>query len=142
DFIDTKTTEEKRLKKYGQCEVCNEINTGFNKWCRTCYAGHFQNDFDKWTSGNKAIDYFIQNTQIHAWDHQLVLEWYPWSNFSEIEEIGKGGYGTVFRAKRKVGRIRKWKQKTNEWIRISKDGHVALKTIGDCESKDFLNEVT
>src|SRR5439155_10445230 len=106
-FIDIKWTEEERLDNYGRCEECNEINTGY-KWCRICNAGHFRNDFDKWTSGNKEIDYFVQNSQIHAWYNQLALEWYSWSTFSEIEEIGKGGYATVFRAKKQVGRIWKW----------------------------------
>ncbi len=46
--------------------------------------------------GHQAIrkfDYFFQTTQIHAW-HRLVL-------FSEIEKIGKGGYGTFFELKGK-----------------------------------------
>src|SRR5205823_5194358 len=131
---------------YGQCKECKGIKTN-HFWCRTCNAGHFRNDFDKWTSGNKEFDYFIQNTQIHVWSYQLVLEWYPWSTFSEIEEIGKGGYATVFRAKRQVQRIKKWNYQTNEWSRIEKDDdyyneYVALKTMGDFESKDFMNEVT
>src|SRR5947209_12525911 len=77
----------------------------------------FRKNFDKWTSGNKEIDYFIQNTQIHAWQWRLVLEWYPWSTFSEVEEIGKGGYGTVFRAKPKVQRILYWDHSNNQWSR-------------------------
>jgi len=141
-FIDTKETEEERLEQYGRCKECNEINTGDIKWCRTCNAGHFRNDFEKWTSGNKKIDYFIQNTQIHACNYHLVLEWYPWSTFSEIEEIGKGGYGTVFRAKRQVGRIEYWDHQSNQWSRWFRNEHVALKTMGDSESKDFMNEVT
>jgi hypothetical protein len=97
--------------------------------------------FSTWTSGNKEIDYFIQNTQIHAWHNRLVLEWFPWEIFSEIEEIGKGGYGTVFRAKPKVQRIKKWDHENNQWRReeINKyNPYVALKTIGDSEplSKD------
>jgi hypothetical protein len=122
--------------------VCNEINTEY-KWCLTCNAAHFRNDFDKWTSGNKEIDYFIQNTQIHAWEWEFVLEWYPWENFSEVEEIGKGGYGTVFRAKPKVGRISKWDHYNNQWSR-SYVGYVALKTIGHSKSlpDNFLKEVT
>src|SRR5215208_7064777 len=94
-------------------------------------------DFDKWTSGNNEIDYFIQNTQINAWRNWLVLEWYPWENFAEIEEIGKGGYGTVFRAKTKVGRIFNWDHQTNEWRRYEDDEYdeyVALKTLGYYES--------
>ena len=77
----------------------------------------------------------------------MVLEWYLWSTFSEIKEIGKGGYATVFRAKTKLQRIKKWNYQTNEWSCIEKDDdhyneYVALKTMGDFESKDFLNEVT
>ena len=71
------------------------------------------------------------------------------STFSEIKEIGKGGYGTVFRAKTKVQRISHWDYQSNQWSRLAKDvenytEYVALKTIGHCESlsKDFLNEVT
>ena len=78
----------------------------------------------------------------------MVLEWYPWSTFSEIEEIGKGGYGTVFRTKRQVQRIKYWDHQRNEWSRFEKGDMyynecVALKTIGHCEllSKDFMNEV-
>src|SRR5205807_7720462 len=85
---------------------------------------------------------------------QLLLEWYHWSTFSEIEEIGKGGYGTVFRAKRQVERIYEWDHEPNQWSRIDRSTwykefdqckeYVALKTIGHCESlsKDFMNEVT
>ena len=120
-----------------------KINTYYD-WCISCNATRFKKDFDKWTSGNKEIDDFIQNTQIHACEYRLVLELYPWETFSEIKEIGKGGYGTVFRAKTKVGRIWKWDYQTNQWSRNEIElwnEHVALKTMGDSESKDFMNEV-
>ena len=138
-FIDRKETEEQRLKEYGRCEECNEINAR-DKWCISCNAAHFRKDFNKWTSGNNEIDSFIQNTQIHALNNWLVLEWYPWSTFSEIEEIGKGAYGTVFRAKTKVGRIKTWDHQSNQCSReyTSDSSYVALKTMG---SKDFMNEV-
>ena len=78
----------------------------------------------------------------------LILEWYPWSTFSEIQEIGQGGYGTVFRAKRRVQRIEEWDYQKKEWNRFQKDNYyyktcVALKTIKHSEStlKDFLTEV-
>jgi hypothetical protein len=41
-------------------------------------------------------------------NYYFIQEWYPWELFSEVEEIGKGGYGTVFRAKTKMERIKKW----------------------------------
>jgi len=84
------------------------------------------------------------------------LEWYSWSTFSEIEEIGKGGYGTVFRAKTKLQKIRHWDHQKNEWHRYEEsyeagyeerddsfNEYVALKTIGYTVSlsKDLLNEV-
>ncbi|CAG8512318.1 3780_t:CDS:2 [Racocetra fulgida] len=113
---DTSYAEEERLKKYA---------------------------FHTWTSGNEEIDFFIQNAQIHAWRHDLVLEWYPWETFSNIELIGKGGYGTVFLAKKKVGRIEKWDYQNNRWCRFKScdadyKEYVALKTIELKE--DFLNE--
>ena len=75
----------------------------------------------------------------------MVLEWYPWELFSKIKKIGQGGYGTVFRAKWELGRIRQWDYKNNQWHRykVNDDEYVALKTIGNSQSlsKDFLNEV-
>ena len=68
----------------------------------------------------------------------MVLEWYPWELFSEIEKIGEGGYGSVFRAKRKIGRIRYWDHQINQWQRYN-DEYYALKTIKD--PKELLNEV-
>ena len=74
----------------------------------------------------------------------MVLEWYPWEAFSEVEKIGEGAHATVFRAKTNVQRIEKWDQQMNEWsrLRIKQDKYIALKTMGDSESKDFMNEVT
>ena len=44
---------------YGFCKECNQKNTGIN-WCKACDAKHFQQNFEKWTSGNVDIDKFIQ----------------------------------------------------------------------------------
>ena len=135
-------TEEQRLEKYGRCSECNQPNTYNNsygnQWCKSCNASHFRNVLSTWTSENAEIDYLIQNSQIHAWSNQLILEWYPWELFSEIEKIGEGGYGTVFRAKMEKGRIMKWDHENNQ---CSRGGtiNVALKTIK--YSKDFLKEV-
>jgi hypothetical protein len=141
-------TEETRLIRYGRCLECNEIRTGISrtyvyKWCRKCNAIHFRQGFSKWTSGNAEIDYFIQNAQIYACYHKLVLEWYPWESFSDIEKIGEGGYGTVFCAKNGMGRILEWNQQNNRWNRFEIDKYFALKTIGHSKllNKEFLNEV-
>ena len=138
-------TEDERLYYYGRCSEYNEIRNGIDKykWCKTCNANHFRQDFSKWTSGNAEINYFIQNAQIYACYHKLVLVWYPWESFSDVEKIGEGGYGTVFRAKNKMGRILDWDLQNNQWRRFEIDDYVALKTIGHSKllNKEFLNEV-
>lgn len=58
--------------------------------------------------------------------------------FSDVEKIGEGGNGTVFRAKRKVNAelICGWDKHKNEWHRLKKkeyyyndSGYVALKSL-------------
>src|ERR1044072_3287867 len=71
DLIDELIPNEKlreRYKKHGLCDECSQPNTGNNRhnlcpWCQSCNSKHFQQDFNKWTSGNKEIDEFIQNFQ-------------------------------------------------------------------------------
>src|ERR1044072_3729451 len=94
----------KQYKKYGLCNECNQPNTGndvYNDhpWCQSCNSKHFQQDFNKWTSGNKEIDEFIQNFQSNATCREEVLEWIPYEKFSDIEYLAKGGFGTVHKAK-------------------------------------------
>src|SRR5438128_10442386 len=107
--LDYKTIEE-RLELFGECPDCKQTNTGEN-WCKSCNTTRFRKEFPTWTSGNAELDYFIQNTQIHAANCDVVLEWQPWEIFSEIEKIGEGGYGTVFRAKKEMGEIKNWDHK-------------------------------
>src|SRR5690349_18230001 len=73
-----------RYKKYGLCKECNQPNTGrFKKygWCQSCNAKHFKQDFDKWTSGNQAIDEFIRKNQLEAINLEKILEWIPYNKF-------------------------------------------------------------
>jgi len=91
------------------------------------------------------IDYFIQNTQLHATSVGQALEWFPWEVFSDVKKIGEGGYGIVFRAKRteNAGFISRWDKQNNEWYRVKKgeyyyNEYVALKTT---DSNDPLKEV-
>src|ERR1043165_6646048 len=82
-FYDNLTEEQKSLidelipneelreqyKNYALCKECSQPNTGYNysnPWCQSCNSKRFQNDFNKWTSGNKEIDEFIQKFQLNA----------------------------------------------------------------------------
>ena len=57
----------------GLCKECNQENTG-GSWCKACNAKHFQQNFEKWTSGNVDIDKFIQDAQLSAIYSGKVLE--------------------------------------------------------------------
>src|SRR2546423_11490513 len=131
DFIFYKLTEEQkslidelipneelreRYKHYGLCEECIQPNTG-ECWCQSCNSKHFQQDFNKWTSGNKEIDKFIQKFQLNATCYEEILEWIPYEKFSGIEYLAKGGFGTVHKAKWIDGRIYRWDIDQNKWGR-------------------------
>src|ERR1044072_8499941 len=128
-----------RYKKYGLCNECNQTSTG-NYWC--CNSKRFQNDFNKWTSGNKEIDEFIQKFQLNATCRQEVLEWIPYEKFSDIEYLAKGGFGTVHKAKWIDGYIENWNISQNTW---SKRGYtdIVLKSLNNSQNitTDFLQEV-
>src|SRR5437773_785147 len=70
------------------CEECNQRNTDY-KWCKACNAKRFQQNFEKWTSGNVDIDKFIQHAQLSANYYRRVLEWIPYDRFYDIEYIAK-----------------------------------------------------
>src|SRR3954454_4239840 len=121
-----------RYKKYGLCEECSQPNTGYD-WCQSCNSKHFQQDFNKWTSGNKEIDEFIQKFQSNATCKEEVLEWIPYKNFEGIEYLAKGGFGTVHKAKWINGSIRYWDINQTKWRRYDYEDskYIVLKCLND-----------
>jgi len=132
-----------RYKEYGLCKECSQPNTSYNyfAWCQSCNSKHFQQDFNKWTSGNKEIDEFIQKFQLNATRQEEVLEWIPYEKFREIEYLAKGGFGTVHKAKWIDGYIWYWNIDQNKWYRYNTD--VVLKCLNNSQNltTDFLQEV-
>ena len=131
-----------RYKKHGLCEECSQPNTG-GKWCQSCNSKHFQQDFNKWTSGNKEIDEFIQKFQLNATRYEEVLEWIPYEKFSDIEYLAKGGFGTVHKAKWIDGCIFHWDIDQNKWNRYFENRDIVLKCLNNSQNitTDFLQEV-
>src|SRR5436189_5957401 len=131
-----------QYKKYGLCKECSQTNTDY-RWCQSCNSKHFQQDFNKWTSGNKEIDEFIQNFQSNATCHEEVLEWIPYEKFSDIEYLAKGGFGTVHKAKWIDGYIEYWDISQNKWNRDAANEYIALKCLNNSQNltADFLQEV-
>ncbi|CAB4418682.1 unnamed protein product [Rhizophagus irregularis] len=109
---------EKRKQAYGICGECNEPGTGY-KWCQPCNAKRFKDNFKNWTSGNKDIDDFIQQSQLNA----------------------LGGFGKIYSAEWPEGSISFWDIENQKWKRYSRK--VALKSLDNssCISTEFLNEI-
>src|SRR5581483_12151587 len=83
------------------CEKCGEQYTEYKqcRWCRPCQMNHLKKNFTNWTSGNKKIDNFIQETQLKIYHYtDLVFEWIPYSQFNEVKEIGKYGSDKAYSA--------------------------------------------
>jgi hypothetical protein len=89
---------EKRKEAYGICGECNEPGTG-RDWCKPCNAKRFTENFKNWASGNKAIDEFIQQSQLNAVHRKKYLEWIPFENFQDVTYITRGGFGKINSAK-------------------------------------------
>ncbi|GBC40680.2 kinase-like domain-containing protein [Rhizophagus irregularis DAOM 181602=DAOM 197198] len=82
---------EKRKQAYGICGECKEPGTGW-KWCQSCNAKRLKDNFKNWTSGNKDIDEFIQQSQLNAVYYKKYLEWIPFEKFQNITYIAEGGF--------------------------------------------------
>ena len=138
-----------RYKLYGLCKECKQPNTVYPRyygWCQLCNAKHFQQNFKNWTSGNRDIDEFIQQTQLKAKNCGKVIEWIEYDRFENIEYLAKGGFGTVHKATWKDGLIYDWDYENNQWKR-SKEGNddftIALKCLHNSQdiTAEFLREV-
>src|ERR1700722_1910005 len=85
------------------CEPAEKI-LGY-KWCKLCQINYLEKNFTNW-SGNKIIDDFIQEMRLKMnsfWD--IVFEWIPYNKFSDIKEIGKSGFNTIYSATWKDGQL-------------------------------------
>ncbi|RHZ83732.1 hypothetical protein Glove_88g128 [Diversispora epigaea] len=129
-----------------KCPECSQENT-FWDWCKPCNSKHFQNDFNKWTSGNDKIDKFIQDAQLNANNYRRVIEWIPYDRFKDVKQIGRGGFGTIYYAKWIDGYIEKWDIENQQWKRgfqekSNPQQEMALKRFDNFVNfDDVLNEM-
>ena len=137
------------------CPECNKPT--YLGWCQQCNAKRFQQDFHKWSSGNKFIDKFIQETQLNAKHSTDILEWIPYNRLTNVKYLDKGGFSTIYKAIWLDGYIQNWDYDNQQWNRrvdeidndsdnnISKiKGYtVVLKNLDNSSNlnDEFLNEV-
>jgi len=90
---------------------------------------------------NKKINDLIQEIKLSI-DHNddIMFEWISYDQFYDIEEIGKGGFSTVYSAIWKNGLL--YYSHNEYWKRIS-DTRVALKCLHNSQHfiDEFINEV-
>ncbi|EXX58945.1 Cdc15p [Rhizophagus irregularis DAOM 197198w] len=133
---------EKRKQVYGICGECKEPGTGI-KWCQSCNAKRSKDNFKNWTSGNKDIDEFIQQSQLNAVYCKKYLEWIPFEKIQNITYIAEGGFGKIYSAEWPEGHIYSWDIENQKWDRITKYSEYALKSLNNSSDmcSDFLNEI-
>ena len=71
----------------------------------------------------------------------IVFEWIPYNQFSNIKEIGRGGFATVYSAIWKDGPL-KYDKDTETYVK-SFNKKVALKCLHNSQNvtNEFLNKV-
>src|SRR3954447_15801739 len=119
-----------------------DVNAHWCNWCKQCLINDLKTN---WTSGNEKIDELIQEMQLKIYDYEdIVFEWIPYDQFSDIEEIGRGGFATVYSAIWKDGPL-EFDKDNNAYTRKSYSANqkVALKCLHNSQNitNEFLNEV-
>ncbi|RGB26935.1 kinase-like domain-containing protein [Rhizophagus diaphanus] len=125
-LIDKLILNEKLKECYKKCDLCKECkqpNTDID-WCYSCNSKNFQKNFINWSSGNNDIDKFIQKNQLLAKNRDEVIQWIEYDEFENIENLSKGGFGTIYKA---------------IWKNQNKDYPVALKCF--INSQDMTAEL-
>ncbi|RIB25502.1 kinase-like domain-containing protein [Gigaspora rosea] len=81
-----------------RCAVCWRRRSAKGYWCQYCESRRFRENFSSWTSGNRLIDDFIQETQLNSTWWAGYLEWIPFKRFQNVEFIAQGGFGSIYSA--------------------------------------------
>ena len=127
----------------GFCNKCGEGYTDIaSKWCKPCQIVNLKTT--NLTSGSEKIDNFIQEMQLTIENGKdIVFEWIPYNQFSNIKEIGRGGFATVYSAIWKDGPLEYHDIADNRKLMRKSNKKVILKCFYDSQNstETFLNEV-
>jgi hypothetical protein len=129
------------------CSYCNKPFTE-ELWCKECDPFRI---IEGWTSGNPDIDKFIKDSMCKPEWYNInervygytFLEWVTFDRFTDIKEVGEGGFAKVFSATWIDG-ISSFKQSDGSWKkREPKPKKIALKRLNGSQNmtEKYLNEV-
>ena len=124
---------------------CSRCNKQFTEelWCKDCDPFRI---IEGWTSGNSNVDKFIKDTMYDARISGNFLELVPFDRFTDIEQIGEGGFAKVYSATWIDGPLRERlrKQGDGSWKKLEPEPKkIALKRLNGSQNMtvEYLNEV-
>jgi hypothetical protein len=125
---------------HDKCDKCDK-QFAFNYWCKPCQINDSGKSSINWTSGNEKIDNLIQEMQSNICNYDIIIEWIPYDQFSNVEELMKDGLTTIYKAIWKNGPFH-YDNFTREYSR-QQNNIVNLKLFNNSQNitNEFLNEV-
>src|SRR6266542_3949310 len=126
------------------CSYCNKPFTE-ELWCEECNLFRMT---EGWTSGNSDIDKFIKDMTYKPEGYKenysyKFLEWVPFDRFTDIKEVGEGGFAKVYSTTWIDGKS-EYEKVDGSWKKVgSGPKKVALKRLNGSQnmSDKYLNEV-
>ncbi|GBB97336.1 hypothetical protein RclHR1_02970011 [Rhizophagus clarus] len=124
-------------------KICSYCNKPFIEklWCKKCDPYCI---IEGWTSENLNIDKFIKDSIYDARLNLKFLEWVSFDRFTNIKQIGNGGFAKVYSATWIDGKSEYGKLNDGSWKKLkSKPIEVALKKLNGSQniSIEYLNEL-
>ncbi|GES89926.1 kinase-like domain-containing protein [Rhizophagus clarus] len=55
------------------------------EWCKQCQISQLKSNFTNWTSENVKLDEFVQKMQLKISSYDMIFEWIPYNEFTEIK---------------------------------------------------------
>jgi serine/threonine protein kinase len=128
------------------CSYCNKPFTE-ELWCKECDPYRIMEGV---ASGNPDIDKFIKDTMCKPAGYKKnysypFLEWVPYEKFTDIKEIGEGGFAKVFSATWIDSKSKYYKNDDGSWRKSEpRPEKVALKRLNGSQnmSDKYINEVS
>ncbi|GBC05287.1 hypothetical protein RclHR1_06150013 [Rhizophagus clarus] len=128
-----------KCEKYYICIKCGKERSHY-QWCQPCERKISQESFTKWTSENKEIDKFLQESQLNSTKPQTFLEWIPFEKLENIKYLGNSER-TLYSAVWMDGPRILWDQQNQEYKRSKVQVLVEEKQVNEIldELKIYLD---